>query len=115
MEDADRDDAALFERKILYVPDFLTNRMGIVNCANEQYGRISDDPIINLHFGRDWEYSIFNMAINTFKESKQKNIPTNKIAQKIADELSKINHPIFGHRGQKIIADLVKSSWETYK
>eukprot|EP01084_Bolivina_argentea_P237003 398420_1 len=26
-----------------YVPDFLANRMGIVNCSNEQYGNISND------------------------------------------------------------------------
>jgi glutamate dehydrogenase/leucine dehydrogenase len=30
----------LFERKITYLPDFFINRMGIINCANEQYGRL---------------------------------------------------------------------------
>jgi len=27
-------------RGITYVPDYVCNRMGIVNCANEQYGRV---------------------------------------------------------------------------
>ena len=49
--------AALFGRTgmaargIVYVPDYVNNRMGIVNCANEQYGRIgqlgsSTDPLV---------------------------------------------------------------------
>jgi glutamate dehydrogenase/leucine dehydrogenase len=33
-------DELLSARGIVYVPDFLANRMGIVNCANEAYGRV---------------------------------------------------------------------------
>ena len=103
------------EKKIIYIPDFLTNRMGIVNCANEQYGFISDDSVVNLHFGREWEFSIYNMAKNVLTESAKMRVSTNVIAQKMADELSKICHPLFGHRGEKIIEDLVKNSWESYR
>ena len=50
--DEARDGAALAERGITYVPDYVCNRMGIVNCANEQYGRVGPlgstvDPAIN--------------------------------------------------------------------
>ena len=33
-----RDDCGMAAAGILYCPDFVVNRMGIVNCANEQYG-----------------------------------------------------------------------------
>ena len=36
---------------ILYVPDFLNNRMGIVNCADEHTGTLEDDPKLSLHLG----------------------------------------------------------------
>ena len=49
LEDSERDDQLLHEEGILYVPDFLTNRMGIVNCANEQYGFVTEDPFFEKH------------------------------------------------------------------
>ncbi len=111
LEDSERDGLALFNRNIIYIPDFLTNRMGIVNCANEQYGYVNNDSMIEQHFSRKWEYSIFNTAIKVLKESKSSKKPTAKIALKIADELSKVNHPIFGHRGEKIISSLCENEW----
>src|SRR6185295_1594290 len=48
--DQQRDAALLRARSIAYVPDFVANRMGIVNCANEQYGSIPDDPAIVRHY-----------------------------------------------------------------
>ncbi|MDR3625212.1 MAG: Glu/Leu/Phe/Val dehydrogenase family protein, partial [Ignavibacteriaceae bacterium] len=111
LEDPDRDGKDLFKRGIIYVPDFLTNRMGIVNCANEQYGYVNDDPFIERHFSTDWEHSIYQMALMVLKKSKKKDKHTGKIAVQIADKLSKENHPVFGHRGQQIIDSLVKDKW----
>ncbi|MBE0571460.1 MAG: hypothetical protein IH618_07940 [Ignavibacteriaceae bacterium] len=111
LEDMHRDGRTIHDRGIIYVPDFLTNRMGIVTCANEQYGYISNDPIIENHYSRDWEHSIFNRAKQVLKESKEKNIPTAEIALKLADKLSRENHPIFGHRGRQIIKSLVENKW----
>ncbi len=111
LEDMKRDGKAIHDLGIVYVPDFLTNRMGIVTCANEQYGYINNDLLIENHFSRDWEHSIHNRAIQVIKESKQKNIPTAEIALKLADRLSKENHPIFGHRGKQIIKSLVENNW----
>lgn len=111
LEDTDRDDRLLFERKILYIPDFLTNRMGIVNCSNEQYGFIKDDPFIERHLSRDWDHSIYQMSLKVLKESQQRGEPPAKVATQIADKLSLENHPIFGHRGQKIIDSLVTDRW----
>jgi len=111
LEDMNRDAKTIHEKGIVYVPDFLTNRMGIVTCANEQYGYVNNDPMIENHFNRGWEHSIYNRTLQILKESKQKNIPTAKIALKLADKLSKENHPIFGHRGKEIIKSVVENKW----
>ena len=111
LEDMHRDGKAIHEKGIIYVPDFLTNRMGIVTCANEQYGYINNDPMIENHFSRNWEHSIFNRAMQVLSESKENNIPTAQIALKLADKLSREIHPIFGHRGKEIIKTLVENNW----
>lgn len=111
LEDPGRDGDLLVKKGITYVPDFLTNRMGIVNCANEQYGYVSNDSMIEQHFSKDWDYSIYRTAIKVLEESNSSNKPTGEIALKIADELSKVNHPIFGHRGKEIIKSLVENEW----
>ena len=111
LEDMQRDGKALHDKGINYVPDFLTNRMGIVTCANEQYGYINHDPMIENHFSRNWEHSIFNRSVQILTESKEKNIPTSDIALKLANKLSRKNHPIFGHRGKQIIKSLVENEW----
>ncbi len=107
LEDSERDDKLLFEKGILYVPDFLTNRMGIVNCANEQYGYVNNDEMIEKHFDKNWEFSVFNMAYKILKESKENGTPPAETANKIADKLSLENHPITGHRSLKIIKSLI--------
>ena len=111
LEDMFRDGTSLHYKGIIYIPDFLTNRMGIVTCANEQYGYVNNDPLIENHFKRDLEHSIYNRAIQVLKVSKEKNIPTAEIALKLADELSFHNHPIFRHRGKEIINSLVRNNW----
>jgi leucine dehydrogenase len=111
LEDTQRDGKLLLEKGITYVPDFLTNRMGIVTCANEQYGYVNNDPLIELHFSKDWEHSVYNRAMQVLNESIKYKKPASEIALKIADKLSKENHPIFGHRGKEIIKSLVKNKW----
>jgi glutamate dehydrogenase/leucine dehydrogenase len=111
LEDTLRDGKLLFEKGITYVPDFLTNRMGIVTCANEQYGYINRDPLIELHFSKDWEHSIYNRTIQVLSDSKNMKRPTAEIALTMADKLSQENHPIFGHRGKEIIRSLVENKW----
>jgi len=113
LEDTQRDGKMLFEKEINYVPDFLTNRMGIVTCANEQYGYVKNDPLIELHFSKDWEYSIYNRTTQVLNEANKSKKPTSEIALKIADKLSEENHPIFGQRGKEIIKSLVENKWHS--
>jgi len=111
LEDAARDDGLLFGRAIVYVPDFLTNRMGIVNAANEQYGYVNNDPLFERHLERDWVHSIRRTTLNMLKESREKGEPTARITMAMADKLSMEEHPIFGHRGRLIIDSLVEDEW----
>jgi glutamate dehydrogenase/leucine dehydrogenase len=111
LEDAERDDLLLYKRGIIYIPDFLTNRMGIVNCANEQYGFVNDDPYIEKHLNKEWKYSIYQTSLQVLNETQKSNLPPAKVALKLAEKLSKEEHPIFGHRGLQIIDSLRKNNW----
>ncbi len=111
LEDPERDDRLLHERGILYVPDFLTNRMGIVNCANEQYGQVENDPYFERHLTRDWEHSVFQTTTRILRSSRDTGTPPAGAAVLTAEELSREDHPIFGHRGQEIIDSLVAGGW----
>ncbi|MFQ5648671.1 MAG: Glu/Leu/Phe/Val dehydrogenase dimerization domain-containing protein [bacterium] len=111
LEDADRDDKSLHAQGILYVPDFLTNRMGIVNCANEQYGSVTNDPVIARQLSKEWQNSVYQTALRVLRRSQSSGEPPAKVAIELADELSLQPHPIFGHRGQQIIDSLVADHW----
>jgi glutamate dehydrogenase/leucine dehydrogenase len=111
LEDSERDDRLLHERGILYVPDFLTNRMGIVNCADEQAGRLPGDPLIERHLSRDWEFSIHQICLKVLQESRAGGRPPSATAEAVADRLSLEPHPIFGHRSQLIIDSLAAERW----
>lgn len=111
LEDHDKHDIALAERGIIYVPDFLTNRMGIVNCANEQYGYVNDDDFIERHLTKDWDFSVYKSTLSVLNEAKEAKKSTSIVAIKQATELSMHLHPIFGHRSIEIIDSLVDEKW----
>ncbi len=111
LEDPQRDDALLRDRGVLYVPDFLANRMGIVNCANEPYGVIDNDPVIQAHLDRTTAHGVFRRALEVFERARQSGRPTGAEAIAMAEELAEELHPLWGHRGQDIIDHLVRSGW----
>jgi len=111
LEDAGRDAPAMKERGILYVPDFLANRMGIVNCANEQYGVFDGDDTIESHLDRENESGIWQRCIDVFSRAKTSRRTPADEAEALAEELSDQPHPIWGHRGRTIIDHLVASGW----
>ena len=112
LENSERDGKALMEMGVTFVPDFLTNRMGIVNCADEQSGYIDDDPFFTRHLDREWEHSIFRTTLKVLTESQQNNQSPADVAVRLADELSRQDNPIYGHRGEKIIQSLVQMNWQ---
>ena len=106
LEDPERDDARLAERGILYLPDFLVNRMGIVNCADEQFGNLDDDPAFERHLGDAWENSIYNLSRRVLADAEQTDRTPHRVAVELADERSFEPHPLWGHRGPLIIRGL---------
>ncbi|MCP4678465.1 MAG: Glu/Leu/Phe/Val dehydrogenase [Deltaproteobacteria bacterium] len=111
LEEPSKDDIRIHERGIVYIPDFLANRMGIVNCANEQYGYMENDPTITAHLVRTNPTGIFRRTQEVLARAKESGNTTATQAQKLADELAQELHPIWGHRGQQIIDYLVQSGW----
>jgi glutamate dehydrogenase/leucine dehydrogenase len=116
LEDPERDDLLLHERGVLYMPDFLVNRMGIVHCADEQYGYVDDeDPRLAEHLGRAgappadaWENSIYNLSMALLQEAERRGEPPARAALRLAESRSRELHPIWGHRGAAIIRALTR-------
>jgi glutamate dehydrogenase/leucine dehydrogenase len=111
LEDPGRDDRLLAERGVTYVPDFLVNRMGIVNCADEQFGYLDADPAFEAHLGDAWENSIHGLTLQVLEEAARTGRTTHRIALDLAEERSLEPHPIWGHRGVRIIRSLVEGGW----
>ena len=109
LEDPDQDDRLLQERGILYLPDFLVNRMGIVNCADEQFGFVDGDSRIEAHLGVEWDNSIYNLSLTILDEARRTGRTPAQVALDLAEERSFEFHPLWGHRGAAIIRSLVKT------
>lgn len=109
-------DYGMQQQGIIYVPDFVCNRMGIVNCANEQYGSIGEmgstkDPITSRHLNRDWDHSVFQVTGKVIRMAQAEGISTDEAARKLADVYTEEEHPIFGHRSKDIILSLAEDGW----
>jgi len=111
LEDHHRDGPALAARGVLYCPDFLVNRMGIVNCANEAYGSFEGDPAIQSHLDHAAPQGIFQRSLEVFRRAAESGQHPAEEAVRLAEELGAVPHPIWGNRGQQIIDFLVESRW----
>jgi leucine dehydrogenase len=111
LQSSPRDARLLQERGILYVPDFLANRMGIVNCANEQYGVYGSDSAIAAHLERDTPHGVYRRCMEVFDRADASGRTTAEEAEALADELSEEPHPIWGDRAREIIDHLVGTGW----
>jgi glutamate dehydrogenase/leucine dehydrogenase len=111
LDDEERDAAALSERGIVYVPDFVANRMGIVHCANEQYGHLEGDAGLERHFDESWRGSIPRTVRRVLEESAVHGTTTVAEACRLADALAEEPHPIFGHRAGRIVESLSADGW----
>ena len=112
LEDEGRDGAALFQRGIPYVLDFVVNRMGIVHCANEQYGRLHPDPAVERHLDPAWEHSIPNVVQRVLESARREGIPTTQAADRLAEPLWEQVHPLWGRRTRAIIQGLIRGPWQ---
>eukprot|EP00727_Mastigamoeba_balamuthi_P012752 m51a1_g81 putative leucine dehydrogenase (467) ;mRNA; f:264675-266275 len=109
------DDKLMRARGIRFIVDFVINRMGIVNCANEQYGRLENDPAIEKHFSREYKDGIYQVVRRVLELADKRGCTEVEAAAQLADEAADVPHPIWGHRGQMIIDELVRTKWHLQK
>ncbi|HEX7155180.1 MAG TPA: class I tRNA ligase family protein [Thermoanaerobaculia bacterium] len=98
-------DAELLEQRgIVYVPDYLCNRMGITNCADEWAGYLEED--VQLAAER-----VYPDTLRVLRHAKALHISTAEAADRLADIAAAELHPVIGHRGRRILDHLVRSGW----
>lgn len=111
LADPESDDRLLAARGITYLPDFLVNRMGIVTCADEQFGYVDDDPAIQQHLGLEWENGVYRLSLAVLDEAQRTRRTPHRVALDLAERRSFEQHPIWGHRGPLIIETLARRGW----
>jgi len=79
LADEERDGRALYERGILYAPDFVGNAGGLINVYNELTTYNRDRA---MHMAR----GIYANMIRVFEISRTESIPTNLAADRVAEE-----------------------------
>ena len=109
--DDDRDATALAAGGIIYVPDFVVNRMGIVRCADEHLGRLQPDPLVERQLDPSYAHGIPAVVSRVLEEANQSGRPTPRVAADWADTLSREPHPLAGHRATQIIHSLTRNGW----
>jgi glutamate dehydrogenase/leucine dehydrogenase len=110
--DDQKDDELLRARGIVFVPDYVANRMGIVQCANEQYGSLPDDPAILRHFDPSYENSVHRVTLDVLERAEREQITSTRAANRLADERMDEDHPLWPGRTQQIIDALNREGWE---
>lgn len=94
----------LHEKKILYVPDYVCNRTGIINCADEWAGYLVEDV------ERATE-QLYPHTLEVLRIAQERGISPAAAADSMADTAAAELHPIIGHRGPRLIEHLVRSGW----
>lgn len=93
------DSIALHEKGILYAPDYFINCMGIINCANEQYGYLLSTIESEIT-------KVYSRTLDLLAQAEKEKISPYFAAQKLAEKNLKKTHPIWGHRGLEIIKQI---------
>ena len=102
------DPERLRERGITFVPDYVCNRMGITNCADEWLGHLSED--VRLAAER-----VYPDTLRVLKHARNLVITPTQAANELADIAASELNPLLGHRGRRIIDHLMTSGWSDYR
>lgn len=79
LKNEDVQGAELMKRGIIYAPDYAINAGGVINCYSEVKGLPADWALNKAD-------DIYNTIYNIIKRSQDENVPTYKIANKMAEE-----------------------------
>jgi glutamate dehydrogenase/leucine dehydrogenase len=111
LADERRHARALRARGIVYVPDYVANRMGIVQCADEHAGSLPDDPAVLRHLGRDGEGSIYATTRRLLADADAGDVTPLEAADRLADAAVDTPHPVHGDRAERIVRHLIEGTW----
>lgn len=106
--DDEVDAVRLADRGVLYVPDYVANRMGIVACCNEHAGNLPEDPEVLRHLDRRAPDSVYQVTRGILEQARAAGTHPVAVANRIADERSQEPHPVWGHRARAIIRSLTE-------
>lgn len=108
LEDEVRDARAAAARGVVVVPDFVVNRMGIVRCANEQYGAPVPDPEVERHLDPEDPEGIPAVVRRVLDRAARERCTPTEAAFALADARAAERHPLFGDRARRIVLGLVE-------
>ena len=111
LADVERDGAALAERGIALVPDYVANRMGIVSCCDEHAGRVHPDPAVLAQLDRDDAHGIYQVVQRVLGEARRRAVAPASAANALADAAMQELHPIQGDRARRIVSALLDGGW----
>ncbi len=94
----------LQERGVLFIPDFVSNRMGIANCADEWAGYLEEDM-------QAMAERVYPDTLQVLETAQAGKITPLEAANRLADKAAAQPHPLMGHRGRRLIRHLVESGW----
>lgn len=99
----DTDGELLYQKRIVFIPDFVCNWMGIVNCANEMFGYLEEDVELALE-------NVTPTVKEVLEKAEAENISHTAAAHLLADEKVREEPPdkLRRNRGQRIIAHLIE-------
>lgn len=101
------DAGRLLDAGITFVPDYVVNRMGITNCADEWMGYLPEDIEVATE-------RIFPDTLRVLKHANDLLKNPKEAADELADIAAGELHPLLGHRGRRITDDLVASRWHEW-
>jgi glutamate dehydrogenase/leucine dehydrogenase len=111
LEDDARDGRALYERGVAFVPGIIANRMGVVQCANEQYGAPAPDAVVDAHLSPTAPHGIAATVRTVLERSRAEGLPPVEVADLVADEAAGERHPLWPGRGRAILETLLAERW----
>ncbi len=101
---SDEDAKLLYERNIAFVPDYICNRLGIINCANEWMGYLPEDI-------QDAVEKVYPDTLEIFEYARKWRVTTTEAAEHLADRAARDIHPWLRDRGIRIIRYLINNYW----
>lgn len=98
------DATLLAQHGITFVPDYVCNRMGITNCADEWLGYLEADVALAAE-------RVYPDVLRVLRHARSLGVSTVDAANELADIAASDLHPLMGHRGRRIIDHLIDSGW----